>query len=78
MSPFIFDAGLAHTDLGRQARATTTVAEASVLSITDLFTAFAEARKARDKDRMALIRKAVKRDKALAAEFDGFDYPAAA
>ncbi|MEU9310890.1 hypothetical protein [Streptomyces sp. NPDC048256] len=80
MSPFLFDADLAATDLGRRARATTTVAEASVLSITDLFTAFAEARKAGDADRMNLIREAVKSDsdKTLSAEFDGFNYPAAA
>ena len=76
MSPFLFSADFGATDIGRAARAATTVAEASVLSIADLFTAFAEARAAGDKARMAVIRQAVKSDPALAAEFD--HYPAAA
>jgi hypothetical protein len=78
MSPFLFDADLASTDLGRHARRVALVPLA--LSITDLFTEFAEARKTGDTDRMKLIRQAVKSnsDKTLAAEFDGFDYPAAA
>ena len=76
MSPYLFSADLAATDLGRRARATTTVAEATVLSITDLFTAFAEARKGGDLDRMRQIRQDA--DPELLAELDGFDYPAAA
>lgn len=72
MSPFVFDADLAATDLGRQARAATTVAEATVLSITDLFAEYAAA----DRARRAEIRLAA--DPALLAELDGFNYPAAA
>ena len=77
MSPYLFSADLGATELGRRARATTTVAEATVLSITDLFTAFADARAAGDKARMDVIRQAVKSNP-LADELNGFDYPAAA
>ena len=41
MSPFLFSADFGATDLGRKARAATTVAEATVLSISDLFGAYA-------------------------------------
>ncbi|MFF2383724.1 hypothetical protein [Streptomyces sp. NPDC058108] len=78
MSPFLFSADFGSTELGRKARAATTVAEASVLSITDLFGEYAKARAAGDTARMNLIRQSVKTDKQLAAELDGFDYPAAA
>jgi hypothetical protein len=72
MSPFLFDADLASTDLGRRARAATLVAAVQVLSITDLFTEYAAA----DRARRAEIRLAA--DPQLIAELDGFDYPAAA
>ncbi|MGW0920126.1 hypothetical protein ACWD3J_14050 [Streptomyces sp. NPDC002755] len=75
MSPFLFDADLASTDLGRRARATTTVAAASVLSITDLFTEYAAAVKGGDRARLAEIRLAA--DPQLLSELDGFNYPAA-
>jgi hypothetical protein len=78
MSPFLFSADFGSTDLGRKARAATTVAEASVLSITDLFGEYAKARAAGDKARMALIRQTVATGSQLADELDGFDYPAAA
>ncbi|MFK4869006.1 hypothetical protein ACI3K4_27710 [Streptomyces sp. CSMPJR101] len=71
MSPFLFSADHAVTELGRKARATTTVAEASVLSITDLFAEYAAASRAR----RAEIRLAA--DPQLLAELDGFNYPAA-
>ena len=76
MSPFLFSVDHATTDVGRAARATTTVAEATVLSISDLFDDYAEARQAGDLDRMRQIRKGA--DPALLAELKGFDYPAAA
>ncbi|MPY47118.1 hypothetical protein [Streptomyces acidicola] len=78
MSPYLLSADLGVTELGQRARATTTVAEATVLSITDLFAAFAEARAAGDQARMDAIRAAAALDPALAAELDGFDYEAAA
>lgn len=70
MSPFLFDADLASTDLGRRARKTALVPTA--LSITDLFAEYAAAGRAR----RAEIRLAA--DPGLLAELDGFDYPAAA
>jgi hypothetical protein len=76
MSPYLFSADLGVTELGRKARATTTVAEAMVLSITDLFGEYAKARKGGDLARMRQIRLVA--DPELLAEFDGFDYPAAA
>lgn len=76
MSPFLFSADYATTELGRRARAATTVAEAAVLSISDLFGEYAEARKAGDLARMSEIRRVADAD--LLAELDGFDYPAAA
>jgi hypothetical protein len=72
MSPYLFSADFAATELGRQARASVTVAEASVLSISDLFAEYAAASRAR----RAEIRLAA--DPELLAELDGFDYPAAA
>jgi hypothetical protein len=72
MSPYLFSADFAGSELGRQARASVTVAEASVLSISDLFTEYAAAGRAR----RAEIRLAA--DPELLAELAGFDYPAAA
>lgn len=71
MSPFLFDADLGATELGRQARATTLVTQ-SPLSISDLFAEYAAASPAR----RAEIRLAA--DPQLLAELAGFDYPAAA
>jgi hypothetical protein len=76
MSPFLFSADFAATEIGRRARANTTVAEATVLSITDLFGEYAKARGSGDLARMRQIRQDADAD--LLAEFDGFDYPAAA
>lgn len=75
MSPFLFDADLGATTLGRRARANTTVAEASVLSISDLFAAYAAAVARGDRARIAELRLAA--DPELLAELDGFDYKAA-
>ncbi|MFJ5644075.1 hypothetical protein [Streptomyces sp. NPDC093223] len=72
MSPYLFDADLAATDLGRHARAVTLVATLPVLSISDLFAEYASASPAR----RAEIRLAADAD--LLAELDGFNYPAAA
>jgi hypothetical protein len=76
MSPYLFSADLGATELGRKARANTTVAEATVLSITDLFGEYAKARGSGDLTRMRQLRLVADAD--LLAEFDGFDYPAAA
>ncbi|MER6534331.1 hypothetical protein ABT215_11070 [Streptomyces sp900105755] len=72
MSPFLFDADLASTDLGRKARAVTLVATLPVLSISDLFAEYAAA----SRTRRAEIRLAA--DPELREQFDGFNYPAAA
>lgn len=76
MSPYLFDADLAATDLGRKARALATVAEVTVLSISDLFGEYAKARGDGDLARMRQLRQVGGPD--LLAELDGFDYPAAA
>jgi hypothetical protein len=76
MSPYLFSADFGATDIGRKARANTTVAEATVLSISDLFGEYAKARKDGDLARMRQIRLVA--DLELLAELDGFDYPAAA
>ncbi|MCX5598404.1 hypothetical protein OOK29_09665 [Streptomyces phaeochromogenes] len=76
MSPFLFSADFGATDIGKAARAATTVAEATVLSISDLFGEYAKARKRGDLEGMRQIRKGA--DPELLAAFDGFDYPAAA
>jgi hypothetical protein len=76
MSPFLFSSDLGATELGRRARANTTVAEAAVLSISDLFGEYAKARANGDLARMQQLRQAVDPD--LLAELAGFDYPAAA
>lgn len=72
MSPYLFSADLAHTDLGRRARANTTVAEASVLSISDLFAAYGAAVASGDRGRVTAIRLAA--DPELLDELDGFNY----
>ncbi|PAZ15651.1 hypothetical protein CLM62_12710 [Streptomyces sp. SA15] len=76
MSPYLFSADFGVTVFGRKARAATTVAEATVLSISDLFGEYAKARAAGDLARMRQIREIA--DAELLAELDGFDYPAAA
>jgi hypothetical protein len=76
MSPYLFSADLGATELGRKARANTTVAEATVLSITDLFGEYAKARGSGDLALMRQIRQDA--DEQLLDELDGFDYPAAA
>ena len=76
MSPYLFSADYAVTELGRKARANTTVAEASVLSTSDLFAAYAAAVAKGDKARVAEIRLGA--DPQLLAELDGFNYPAVA
>ncbi len=76
MSPFLFSADYAATELGRMARAATSVADATVLSISDLFAEYAAARADGDLYRMRQIRDAATPD--LLAELDGFDYPAGA
>ena len=76
MSPFLFSADFGATDIGKAARAATTVAEATVLSISDLFGQYAKARKKGDLAGMRQIRLVA--DPELLAELDGFDYPAAA
>lgn len=79
MSPFLFDADLARTDLGGLRRKTTTVTDAHDQHIVDLFAEFAEARAVGRTDLMNLIRDhAFAIDPELVAELDGFDYPAAA
>jgi hypothetical protein len=77
MSPFLFSADHAAADQGR-ARARITVADANVLSISDLFADYAKARQSGDDARAVLIRLAAQDDEELLAELDGFDYPAAA
>jgi hypothetical protein len=76
MSPFLFSADHARTELGRHARATTLIADVSVLSISDLFAAYASAVARGDRARVAEIRLGA--DPGLLAELDAFDYPAAA
>ena len=70
MSPFLFDADLGVTELGRKARAATLIPTAH--SISDLFAEYAAAGRARRaENRLAA-------DPELQAQLDGFDYPAAA
>ncbi|WP_109030111.1 hypothetical protein [Streptomyces rubrogriseus] len=76
MSPFLFSADHAHTDLGRRARAATLVGEEAVLPIAYLFAEYAAAKARGDRARVAEIRLAA--DPELVAELDGFDEPAAA
>lgn len=76
MSPYLLSGDLGATEVGRKARAGTTVAEAMVYSISDVFGEYAEARGAGDLARMRQIRDGAGPE--LLAELDGFDYPAAA
>ncbi|MEU3613475.1 hypothetical protein ABZ725_14325 [Streptomyces sp. NPDC006872] len=76
MSPFLFDADLAATDLGRNARAVTLVGSVPAMSISDLFAEYAAAVARRDTARQAEIRRNAGPD--LLAELDGFHYLAAA
>jgi hypothetical protein len=76
VSPFLFSADHAHTDLGRHARATTLVQSLQVLSISDLFAEYAAAVARNDRARVAEIRLAA--DPELLDELDGFNEPAAA
>jgi hypothetical protein len=79
MSPFLFSADHAHTDLGRRFRTAVSVAEALTMSISEVFAEYAEARQSGDPARMAAVRDyAAGLDADLVAELDGFDYPAAA
>ena len=70
MSPYLFDADLGATEMGRKARAAALILPP--LSISDLFAEYAAATGVR----RAEIRLAA--DPQLLAELDGFDYPAAA
>jgi hypothetical protein len=79
MSPFLFDADLAATDLGRRVRSTTSVRDAIADNAASLIADYAAARAAGRLDVMALIRNHAEAiDPELLAELDGFDYPAAA
>ncbi|WP_282084035.1 hypothetical protein [Streptomyces tendae] len=79
MSPFLFSADHAHTDLGRRFRTAVSVAEALTMSISEVFAEYADARQSGDAARMAAVRNyAAGLDADLVAELDGFDYPAAA
>ncbi len=80
MSPFLFSADHAHSDLGRRFRSSVSVAEALTMSISEVFAEWAEARRSGDLARMAAVREyAAGLDADLLAELDGFDrYPAAA
>jgi hypothetical protein len=76
MSPFLFDADLAVTELGSKRRATTTVADAHIAS---LFADYADARKTGRMDVAQLVLDhAYAIDPGLVDELAGFDYPAAA
>ncbi|MBL3664487.1 hypothetical protein JL475_00305 [Streptomyces sp. M2CJ-2] len=76
MSPYLFSADHAHTDLGQHVRATTLVSALQVLSISDLFADYAAAIARGDRVRVAELRLAA--DPQLLAELDGFNEPAAA
>ncbi len=79
MSPFLFSADHAYTDLGQRFRTAVTVAEALTMSLSEVFAEYAEARRSGDLTRMAAVRDyAAGLDESLVAELDGFDYPAAA
>lgn len=79
MSPFLFSADLAATDLGRFARTSTTVADANDAYAAQLIDEYRVARAAGNSEQMNLIRDhAFAIDPELLAELDGFDYPAAA
>jgi hypothetical protein len=76
MSPYLFSADHAHTDLVQYVRATTPVSALQMLSISDLFADYAAAVARRDRARVAEIRLAADPD--LLDQLDGFNEPAAA
>ncbi len=79
MSPFLFDADLAATELGSRRRASTTVAAANDEHIVHLFAEYRDALAAGRDDLLNLIRDhAFAIDPTLVDELDGFDYPAVA
>ncbi|CAM5665466.1 hypothetical protein KAURM247S_02330 [Kitasatospora aureofaciens] len=80
MSPFLFSADHANSDLGVRFRSSITVAEALTMSISEVFAEYAEARKAGDRVWMAAVLDyAAGLDPELVDELTGFDrYPAAA
>ncbi|GAA2192758.1 hypothetical protein [Streptomyces bangladeshensis] len=79
MSPFLFSADLAVTDLGRRFRSTITVGDAIDGTIAALFSEYATALRTGRAEVVGLIRDhAAAIDPGLLAELDGFDYPAAA
>ncbi|MFZ3592293.1 hypothetical protein [Streptomyces sp. BH104] len=78
MSPFLFDADLGATALGRKARALVSVADAGDSYAAQLIAEFLAARANGQLDLMQLIRDHAEAvDPDLVAELDGFDYPAA-
>lgn len=79
MSPFLFSADLAATDLGRHFRSRITVGDAIDGSVAALFPEYGAALRTGRTDLAGLIRDhAAAIDPALVDELDGFDYPAAA
>jgi hypothetical protein len=79
MSPFLSDADLGVTDIGRKKRASTTVGDVSDAYAAQLIDEYLAARAARSFELMALIRDhAAAIDPLLVDELDGIDYPAAA
>jgi hypothetical protein len=79
MSPFLFDADLGVTDMGRKARALVSVADVGDSYAAQLISEFLAARANGQLGLMQLIREhAAAVDPDLVAELDGFDYPAAA
>lgn len=79
MSPFIFDADLATTELGSLRRRSATVSEAHDDHIVDLFAEYRDALAAADTGLVNLIRDhAYAIDPQLVDELDGFHYLAAA
>ena len=78
MSPFLFDADLATTELGVLRRRSTTVSDAHDDHIVGLFAEYRDALAVGDTGRLNLIRDhAYAIDPALLDELGGFDYPAA-
>lgn len=80
MSPFLFSADHAVTELGVRFRSSITVDEALTMSVSELFAEYAEARQSGDAARMgAVLDYAAVLDPELVDELHGFDrYPAAA
>lgn len=79
MSPFLFDADLGATELGRKRRAMVSVPEADDAYAAQLIGEYRDAVAAGSFDLMGLIRDHAEAiDPQLVDELDGFDYPAAA